>query len=166
MVVWEEKLSKLNEEKKELNDKVNGLRKERDETEKEIIEEMNKKMDELRKRDKDVIIKRMKEDYDRDFEKKKLRKGVDRVFERLLKIKRVNEGMRLIVVSEVRCLKVRRLLNNLELNECEVVNSNIESWKEDLEKEGDNTIFVEEKEELENLIERVKLNLKSRKLGD
>ena len=31
---------------------------------------MNKKMDELRKRDKDVIIKRMKEDYDRDFEKK------------------------------------------------------------------------------------------------
>lgn len=33
MVVWEEKLSKLNEEKKELNDKVNGLRKERDETE-------------------------------------------------------------------------------------------------------------------------------------
>ena len=131
-----------------------------------IIEEMNKKMDELRKRDKDVIIKRIKEDYDRDFEKKKLRKGVDRVFERLLKIKRVNEGMRLIVVSEVRCLKVRRLLNNLELNECEVVNSNVENWKEDLEKEGDNTIFVEEKEELENLIERVKLYLKSRKLGD
>lgn len=127
---------------------------------------MNKKMDELRKRDKDVIIKRIKEDYDRDFEKKKLRKGVDRVFERLLKIKRVNEGMRLIVVSEVRCLKVRRLLNNLELNECEVVNSNVENWKEDLEKEGDNTIFVEEKEELENLIERVKLYLKSRKLGD
>ena len=95
-----------------------------------------------------------------------MRKGVDRVFERLLKIKRVNEEMRLIVVSEVRCLKVRRLLNNLELNECEVVNSNVENWKEDLEKEGDNTIFVEEKEELENLIERVKLYLKSRKLGD
>ena len=52
------------------------------------------------------------------------------------------------------------------MNECEVVNSNVENWKQDLEKEGDNTIFVEEKEELENLIERVKLYLKSRKLGD
>ena len=166
MDVWKEKLGKIEDEKKELNDKIKGLRKERGEIEKGIIEEMNKKMDELRKRDKDVIIKRMKEDYDRDFEKNKLRKGVDRVFERLLKIKRVNEGMRLIVVSEVRCLKVRRLLNNLELTECEVVNSNVENWKQDLEKEGDNTIFVEEKEELENLIERVKLYLKSRKLGD
>ena len=166
MDLWKEKLGKIEEEKKKIYEKIKGLRKERDEIEKEIIEEMNKKMDELRRRDKDVIIKRMKEDYDRDFEKKELRKGVDKVFERLLKIKSVNEGMRLIVVSEVRCLKVRRLLNNLELNECEVVNSNVESWKEDLEKEGDNIIFVEEKEELDHLIEKVKLRLKQEKLGD
>ncbi|MBP3832647.1 MAG: hypothetical protein ILA03_01615 [Bacteroidaceae bacterium] len=69
MDVWKEKLGKIEDEKKELNDKINGLRKERGEIEKGIIEEMNKKMDELRKRDKDVIIKRMKEDYERFREK-------------------------------------------------------------------------------------------------
>ena len=42
----------------------------------------------LRKKDRDVTIKGMKEELDRDFEKKELRKGVEEVFERLLKIKR------------------------------------------------------------------------------
>ena len=134
-------------EKKEINERIKGLIKEREEVKKEIIVEKNKEMDELRKKDREVTIKGMKEELDRDFEKKELRKGVERLFERLLKIKRVNEGMRVIVVSEVRSLKVRRLLNNWGLKECEVIYSNVENWKEDLEKDVDNTIFVEEKEE-------------------
>ena len=163
---WREKLNKVEKEKKELNEKVKNLREERKEVVNEIEEEMNKKMDVLRKKDKDMTIKGMKEELDRDFEKKELRKGVEKVFERLLKIKRVNEGMRLIVVSDERWLKVKRLLKNVGLEECEIVNSNVEGWKKDFEKEGDYTIFVEEKEELDNLIERVKLSLRSEVLGD
>ena len=161
MDIWKERKSKIEEEKNELNERIKSLRKEREEVKTEIIGEKNKEMEVLRKKDREVTIKGMKEELDRDFEKKELRKGVEKVFERLLKIKRVNEGMRVIVVSGVRSLMVRRLLHKFRLKECEVVNSNVERWKEDLEKEGDNTIFVEEKEELENLVERVKLSLKN-----
>ena len=166
MDIWRERKSKIEEEKYELNERIKSLREEREEVMKEIIEEKNKEMDELRKKDREVTIKGMKEEFDRDFEKKELRKGVEEVIGRLLKIKRVNEGMRVIVVSGVRSLMVRRLLNKFGLKECEVINSNVENWKEDLEKDVDNTIFVEEKEKLDNLVERVKLSLKSGKLGD
>lgn len=166
MDIWRERKGKIEEEKNELNERIKSLRKEREEVKTEIIGEKNKEMEVLRKKDREVTIKGMKEELDRDFEKKELRKGVEKVFERLLKIKRVNEGMRVIVVSEVRSLMVRRLLDKFRLNECEVVNSNVESWKEDLEKEGDNIIFVEEKEKLDHLIEKVKLRLKQEKLGD
>ena len=161
MDIWRERKSKREEEKNELNERIKSLRGEREEVKTEIVGEKNKEMEMLRKKDREVTIKGMKEELDRDFEKKELRKGVEKVFERLLKIKRVNEGMRVIVVSGVRSLMVRRLLDKFGLKECEVVNSNVESWKEDLEKEGDNTIFVEEKEELDNLVERVKLSLKN-----
>ena len=161
MDIWRERKSKIKEEKNELNERIKSLRGEREEVKTEIAEEKNKEMEMLRKKDKDVTIKGMKEELDRDFEKKELRKGVEEVFERLLKIKRVNEGMRVIVVSGVRSLMVRRLLDKFGLKECEVINSNVESWKENLEKEGDNTIFVEEKEELDNLVERVKLSLEN-----
>ena len=161
MDIWKERKGKIEEEKNELNERIKSLREEREEVKTEIIGEKNKEMEVLRKKDREVTIKGMKEELDRDFEKKELRKGVEKVFERLLKIKRVNEGMRVIVVSGVRSLMVRRLLYKFRLKECEVLNSNVESWKEDLEKEGDNTIFVEEKEELENLVERVKLSLKN-----
>ena len=112
MDIWKERKSKIEEEKNELNERIKSLRKEREEVKTEIIGEKNKEMEVLRKKDREVTIKGMKEELDRDFEKKELRKGVERVFERLLKIKRVNEGMRVIVVSEVRSLMVRRLLSN------------------------------------------------------
>ena len=112
MDIWKERKSKIEEEKNELNERIKSLRKEREEVKTEIIGEKNKEMEVLRKKDREVTIKGLKEELDRYVEKKELRKGVEKVFERLLKIKRVNEGMRVIVVSEVRSLMVRRLLSN------------------------------------------------------
>lgn len=150
------------EEKKRMNDWIKEIRIEREEVKDKIRREMEGEMDELRNREKEMELKRLKEKFDEDFENKKLKKGVKEVFDRLFKLMNYNKevGFKVYVVSDVRSLKVRRLLNNVGLEDCEVLNSNVEGWNKYLEKEGDEVIFVESEEDLGGLVEKVKLVLK------
>ena len=150
------------EEKKRMNDRMKEIRKEREEVKEEIRRDMEEDMNELRNREKEMELKRLKEGFDEDFENKKLRKGVKEIFDRLFKLMNYNKevGFKVYVVSDVRSLKVRRLLKNEGLEDCEVLNSSVEGWRRNLEKEGNEVIFVESKEDLGGLVEKVKLVLK------
>ena len=130
---------------------------------KEISKEKSKELEPIRKREKEIVMKEIKKEYDENFEKLNLRRGVKEVFDRLFKLKMKYEGLRIIVKSEVRSLKVRRLLNNVGLDFCEVINSSVEGWNkefEELKKKSELLIEVEKVEDLEFLVENVKNEIK------
>lgn len=148
---------KKENEKKGIGNEIKLLRKEID----KISEEFEVLMEEKSKEEKDFVIKRMKKEYDDRFENLNLKNGVKEIFDRLLKLKFYfkDVDMKIVVMSDVRSLKVKRLLNNVGLDFCEVVNSSVEGWRENLVEENYEIMLVESKEELVGLIDKVKLFL-------
>ena len=168
----------INNKIKVLNDKIDGLKdyfknlklevreiiKKREEEVREIIiSEKNKELDPIREREKELIMKEILKEYDERFEDLKLKEGVKRVFDRLFKLKMVNKELRIIVESKYRSLKVRRLLNNVGLDFCEVVNSNVKDWDKEIKKNSDLLMMVENEDDLMFLVEKVKYEMNQRK---
>lgn len=151
------------EKKKELIKELRKLRSERDEEMKEIRNELVGELEEII--NKDLVIKRMKKEYDDRFEDLKLKKGVKEIFDRLVRLNLYYKDVdiKIVVMSDVRSLKVKRLLNNVGLDFCEVVNSSIDGWRENLVEEKYEIMLVESKEELVGLIDKVKLFLLDKK---
>ena len=129
----------------------------------EISEERSKELDPIREREKEIVMKELIKEYDENFENLKLRRGVKEVFDRLFKLKMKYKELRIIVESEYRSLKVRRLLKNLGLDFCEVVNSSVEGWDNELNEEGELLIKVENVDDLTFLVEKVKYEIDLKK---
>lgn len=164
----------INNKIKVLNDKIDGLkdyfknlklevREIIKKKEEEVISEKNKELDPIREREKELIMKEIMKEYDERFEDLKLKEGVKRVFDRLFKLKMVNKELRIIVESKYRSLKVRRLLNNVGLDFCEVVNSNVKDWDKEIKKNSDLLMMVENEDDLMFLVEKVKYEMNQRK---
>lgn len=168
----------IDNEIKVLKDKIDGLknyfknlkleareiiRKKEEEVRGIVISEKNKELDPIREIEKEVVMKEIMKEYDERFEDLKLKEGVKSVFDRLFKLKMVNKELRIVVESKFRCLKVRRLLNNVGLDFCEVVNSGVEDWDKEIKKNDDLLIRVENEDDLMFLVEKVKYEMNQRK---